>query len=269
MAASISSNPSQLAGYDILSRFGEGAGSVIYAGRHLKTNQVHALKHVVRALPEDQKYLDQAIREYEVASQLKHKGLRKAIKLIRKHKWFKTNEVIVVLEPVNGKSLLDHRPEQGKVLFHIFRNAAEALMALHGQGFVHADIKPNNILVTAIGGVKLIDFGQSCEMGTVKERIQGTPEYMAPEQLNRGSLDGRTDIYNLAATLYWCLTGEHVPIPDQNTLDEGVFEQKLFEKACCEGISGELRGVMVRALWPVKEDRLGSMQELFNALRVA
>lgn len=269
MASPITSNPSHLAGYEILSRFGEGAGSVIYAGRHPRTNKVYALKHVVRAHPEDQKYLDQAIQEYEVASQLTHEGLRKAIKLIKKHKWFKTNEVIVVLEPVNGKSLLDHRPEQRKILFHIFRNAAEALMALHDQGYVHADVKPNNILVTANGGVKLIDFGQSCKMGAVKERIQGTPEYMAPEQLNRGALDGRTDIYNLAATLYWCLTGGHVPIPDQGKQEDGAFEAKLFGNEASEGLSEGLRRVMVRALCPMKENRLGEMQELFNLLAVA
>ena len=66
-------------------------------------------------------------------------------------------------------------------------------------------------MLTETDGVKLIDFGQSCKSGTIKERIQGTPDYIAPEQVKREAITERTDIFNLGATFYWVLTDEHVP----------------------------------------------------------
>jgi serine/threonine-protein kinase len=76
---------------------------------------------------------------------------------------------------------------------------------------VHCDIKPNNILRGEKGDVKIIDFGQSCRIGTVKERIQGTPDFIAPEQVARRPISIQTDVFNLGATLYWSLTGRHIP----------------------------------------------------------
>jgi len=58
--------------------------------------------------------------------------------------------------------------------------------------------------------VKIIDLGQSCPLGTIKQRIQGTPDYIAPEQVHRRPINQRTDVFNIGATLYWVLTGRHV-----------------------------------------------------------
>jgi serine/threonine protein kinase len=93
---------------------------------------------------------------------------------------------------------------------NVFHTVAEAVAHINARGFVHADLKPNNIIVDPAGGVKIIDMGQSCPMGTVKERIQGTPDYIAPEQVRREPLDARTDVFNFGATLYWGLTGKPI-----------------------------------------------------------
>jgi serine/threonine-protein kinase len=92
-----------------------------------------------------------------------------------------------------------------------FIQAAQGLRAMHAMGFVHCDIKPNNILRNEKGEVKVIDFGQSCRIGTVKERIQGTPDYIAPEQVTRRPISVQTDVFNLGATLYWAITGKAIP----------------------------------------------------------
>ena len=70
---------------------------------------------------------------------------------------------------------------------------------MNSRGYVHADTKPNNIIVSAKGTVKIIDLGQSCPLGTIKERIQGTPDFIAPEQVNRRPLARRVRPYVIGA----------------------------------------------------------------------
>jgi serine/threonine-protein kinase len=96
-------------------------------------------------------------------------------------------------------------------LIQIFIDTSKALESMHQHNLVHCDLKPNNILVSATGQVKVIDLGQACTVGTEKKRIQGTPDYIAPEQVKCRPISIRTDIYNLGATLYWALTGRNVP----------------------------------------------------------
>jgi serine/threonine protein kinase len=93
----------------------------------------------------------------------------------------------------------------------LFIQASQGMEALHALGYVHCDLKPNNILVGPDGTVKVIDFGQACKAGTVKERIQGTPDYIAPEQVKREAVTFRTDVFNFGATMYWAFSGKKIP----------------------------------------------------------
>lgn len=200
----------QIAGYDVVSTLGEGAHSTIYAVRDSK-NQVMVLKRVIKEGPSQQRFIDQALAEHEVASKIDHPRVRKSIKVIKQRNVIRVSEVLVLMEMVDGLTLEQHRPTDMLLICQIFYQAAEALQAMHKAGYVHADIKPNNIMLVEGEGVKLIDFGQSCKSGTIKQRIQGTPDYIAPEQVKRQAITERTDIYNLGATFYWLLTGQHLP----------------------------------------------------------
>jgi serine/threonine-protein kinase len=115
------------------------------------------------------------------------------------------------MELFDGKTLEDSPTlSLGDVLL-VFRMVATGLNAMHQHGFVHCDMKPNNIMINTSGTIKIIDLGQSCKIGTTKDRIQGTPDYIAPEQVKRKPLGPKTDIFNLGATMYWALTGKNVP----------------------------------------------------------
>jgi len=119
----------------------------------------------------------------------------------------------VSLERSKSLSLID--------IMVVFRMVAQGLEAIHRKGFVHCDMKPNNIIMNLHKAeIKIIDLGQSCEMGTIKTRIQGTPDYIAPEQVRKQPLTQRTDVFNLGATFYWALTGKNVPtlIPTKGEL---------------------------------------------------
>jgi serine/threonine protein kinase len=202
----------QLPGYEIIGRIGKGAGAVIYEARETVSRRPVAIKHVVRHGPQDDRFIGQAEIEYRVAHELDHPYLRKCLQIVRSRRWLKVRELFLIMELVEGERLdhryQDRRPERVEPVVEIFLHVAEGLLAMHRHGYVHADIKPNNILLTEGGGLKIIDFGQSCPIGHRKERIQGTPDFIAPEQVALAHLDQRTDIFNLGATMYWVLTGK-------------------------------------------------------------
>jgi len=202
----------QLAGYEIVGRLGRGAGAVIYEARQRDTGLPVAIKHVVRRGPKDERFIDQAETEYRVAHGLDHPYLRKCLEIVRLRRWLKVRELFLIMELVHGERLdhvyQDRRPEELEPVVDIFIKVAKGLQALHRHGYIHADIKPNNIILTPDDGLKIIDFGQSCPLGHRKQRIQGTPDFIAPEQVMLAHLDQRTDIFNLGATMYWVLTGK-------------------------------------------------------------
>ncbi|MEA2708235.1 MAG: eukaryotic-like serine/threonine-protein kinase [Phycisphaerales bacterium] len=198
--------------YDVLERLGEGAGSTIYRVRDPSTGRELALKHVVRTDQKDIRFVEQMETEFEISRQFTHPNLRRSYELkIQKTMLVKTAEAFLLMELVDGKPLDVNPPRDMMDTLDTFIGAAQGLRAMHQMGFAHCDIKPNNILRNDKGEVKVIDFGQSCRLGTVKERIQGTPDYIAPEQVTRRPISVQTDVFNLGATLYWALTSKPIP----------------------------------------------------------
>lgn len=198
--------------YDVLERLGEGARSTIYSVSDPETRQVYALKHVVRSKAKDLRFIEQMETEYEVSRNFTHPNLRRSYELrVVRSLLLKVSEAFLVMELVDGKALDQRLPEGLVDVIDTFIAAAQGLRAMHQMGYAHCDIKPNNILRNDRGQVKVIDFGQSCKIGTVKERIQGTPDYIAPEQVMRRPISVQTDVFNLGATLYWATTGRHIP----------------------------------------------------------
>jgi len=217
----MSSTPTlELPGYQVIQFLGSGARSTIWEVRDLATDEVVALKRVVKRTSEDTRFLDQAINEYQIGSQFNHPVIRKMLSLQRVRRWLSVTEIRVVMEYVQGQSVQQSRPATMPAAMRVFLEVAAALSHMNSKGFVHADTKPNNIIVSTDGTVKVIDFGQSCPIGTVKSRIQGTPDFIAPEQVHRRPLDGRTDVFNFGATLYWTLTGRPIPtvLPKEGSL---------------------------------------------------
>lgn len=205
--------PKSLFGYEVLEFLGQGAGSLIYAVSQPQSNQIYALKHVVRRTDKDERFLGQLEAEYEVGRSVHHPGLRRSVdlKVNRTGLLRKVSEAGLVLELVDGQPLETHPPRRMAAICEVFAQVAQALGALHHAGYCHCDLKPNNILVNNAGEVKVIDLGQACKLNTKKQRIQGTPDYIAPEQVKCDPVTVRTDVYNFGATLYWVITGKNVP----------------------------------------------------------
>ena len=122
----------------------------------------------------------------------------------------------LVMELVRGRTLRDYLDERGRLepveVVHIGAEVASALSCAHRAGIIHRDIKPANILLSDDGRVLVTDFGIAKVLGeadsTRTSQLLGTVKYLAPEQVEGGPIDGRTDIYALGAVLYEALCGQ-------------------------------------------------------------
>ncbi len=207
-------------GFIIKERIGTGARSTIYLATDEQNKTNVALKRVIYERPQDSRIFEQTEVEYKIGRRIDHPYVRKCYKLKKIRSIFKVKELLLSMEMFDGKTLEDSPTLSLVDVLLVFRMVADGLNSMHQQGFIHCDIKPNNILMNKSGSIKIIDLGQSCKIGTTKRRIQGTPDYIAPEQVRRKPLGPKTDIFNLGATMYWALTGKNVPtlIPKKNEL---------------------------------------------------
>lgn len=258
--------------FEVIEVLGHGGSSTIYAVQDLKSGQVYAIKHVIRNDPSDQRFIDQALNEHEVSSQFDHPVLRKSHKLIRRRKMLRVSELLVQMELVDGVTVEQHRPAGLRRMLLTFLAVADGLAVMHNAGYLHCDIKPNNILVAGTGGVKIIDFGQSCPVNTVKQRIQGTPDYISPEQVLRKPLTPRTDVFNLGATMYWCMTNQHIPtlIPKGDTRIALRNENELKHVSKLNpDVPPSLAALIMQCLIYDPQKRPASMKEMHERLELA
>ena len=218
-----------IGGFTIKKRIGVGARTTIYLATDDSDGREVALKRVILERPEDARIFEQVETEYRIAQRVNHPYIRKCYKLKKIRSMLKTKEMLLAMEYFDGQSL-----EEGPALslldvMLVFRMVATGLNAMHQCGLVHCDIKPNNILLSKAGAIRIIDLGQSCRIGTTKRRIQGTPDYIAPEQVHRKPLGPKTDIFNLGATMYWAITGRTVPtlIPKKDPFGLAVPQEAI------------------------------------------
>ncbi len=264
-------------GFRVEAEIGRGAESIIYVVQDPKAKEVWALKHVVKETEKDERFLEQIEAEHTIGSKLRHSGVRGMGRLIKKRPGLLSacNEMMLLMELVDGVSLEREPPKTFEAAAWTFEQVARALAYMHGKGFVHADMKPNNIVVDAAGNAKVIDLGQSCPINTVKKRIQGTADYIAPEQVHRRPITGKTDVYNLGATMYQCLTKAYVPTalakPDSllGSLDDSLVPKpkrpieinervpELFDKLIMECVEVE----------PARRPEMDEVAERLNLIR--
>jgi len=193
---------SSIGKYHVLGTLGKGAHSTILHVRRSADSREYALKIVPVEDKDDEKFLEQARHEFRVAQRLGHPNLINIYCLELKRDWlFRVRKAEMLIEYVSGKTL-DAVPIPQDQLVVVFVQIAAGLSHMHHRGVFHADLKPNNVLYGKRGEVKIIDYGLAWIKGEPKDRVQGTPEYMAPETARSRVINERTDIYNLGATMY-------------------------------------------------------------------
>jgi serine/threonine protein kinase len=217
--------------FQVIGNLGTGAHSTILQVRRAEDGKNYALKVVPIDSPEEKKFLDQAEHEFRVAKMLQHKNLLEFYALEKVKDWlFRVKKVHLLSEFVNGKTL-DTCPRLTMPrLVQVFKMVADALVHMHRRQVCHGDLKPNNILLSRTGEVKVIDFGLARIKGEGSTRVQGTPEYMAPEQVKHSLINERTDIYNFGGAMYRLVTWR-LPPAVVSEEDGGVLlDQKIWAR---------------------------------------
>jgi serine/threonine-protein kinase len=283
-------------GYEIHNVIGKGAGSKIFRATHRKTRKAVSIKHVSidviherladvgEHLPawehhpiNHDSYFHQLRVEYDILQRLAKTPVSKfvpevyALRPIRRW-FFKTVGYDLIMEYIPGQTLAEKRQHPIRAIVRFYDEAARILYGMHRMGVLHSDLKPQHLMITPEGHLKLLDFGQCRRSRDDQQRIQGTPFYMAPEQLRGGIVDERTDIYCLGASFYWILTGKSIhPVVSTAKISVGVpmavgFSHRGGIREDNPATPEVLERLILESCEPRMTDRPNSMREVFERL---
>jgi serine/threonine protein kinase len=211
-------------GYKILKQLGRGGMATVYLALQESVDREVALKIMSPALMVDPNFGERFLREARIAAKLHHRHV------VGVHDVGKHGDIhYIAMEYVAGGSAHRENGQSSDPTFvlRVVREIATALAYAHSKGFVHRDVKPDNILMRDDGSSALTDFGiaranDSATRMTRTGAVIGTPHYMSPEQARGRPLDGRADLYSLGCVLYEMLMGR-VPYQADDPLAVGIM----------------------------------------------
>ncbi len=201
--------------YQLLARLGRGGMGTVYKARHLRLKRLVAVKVISQRRLPDPQAVARFHREMEAVGRLNHPNIVQATDAGEA-----AGQHFLAMEFVEGRNLAQLVRSGGPLpvadACEIARQAAVGLEHAHAHGLVHRDVKPSNLMLTCDGMVKVLDLGLARLLdspgdeveATGSEQILGSPDFMAPEQVQDSrQVDARTDLYSLGCTLYFLLTG--------------------------------------------------------------
>jgi serine/threonine protein kinase len=276
--------------YQVLALLGAGGMGAVYKARHLLMDRLVALKLIHRRLLEKPEAVERFRREVRAAARLAHPNI------VTAHDADQAGgSHFLVMEFIEGVSLARLVSERGPLpvaqACEYVRQAALGLQHAFEHGMVHRDVKPQNLMLTPQGQVKILDFGLAhvgAESGppaanvasetrvdlrpaalTHASTMMGTPDYMAPEQsTDPCSVDIRTDIYALGCTLYYLLVGQP-PFPEGTTAVKLASHRERAPQSLTQlrkDVPSELARVVERMLAKSPAERYQTPQEVVQAL---
>ncbi|MEX2153002.1 MAG: protein kinase [Gemmatimonadaceae bacterium] len=258
--------------YSIDRELGRGGMGIVYLAHEVHLDRLVAIKLLPPERARQPGLRERFLREARLAAKLSHPNI------IPIHAVAEIGEfVFYVMAFVDGETLANRVRTRGPLSSsegaRVLREVAWALAYAHGQGLVHRDVKPDNILLEGVAGRVLVaDFGIAAVAGvTSSDGVSGTPEFMSPEQALGGDIDARSDLYGLGATAYYAFSGR-VPF-------EGKSVTEILAKQVTEAppplaslgltVPRKLASIIDRCLAKDPQHRPASAQALAEQLGVA
>jgi eukaryotic-like serine/threonine-protein kinase len=253
----------------VLEELGKSAGSRVYRVCREEDAREYALKVVPCDNRRERKYLEHVQNEYRIGSYLKHPNIIEIYCLEIEEGWFTGPKKANLLTQFAPGRTMDRLPRIPiPRLLRIFERIASAVAHMHARGVIHADLKPNNLILDSHADVKVIDFGIAQLRGEQKDRIYATREFMAPETGTLKLINERTDIYSFGATMYRLAT-LRAPLPTLTAVLKGEreFEQHYVPaNAINPRVPGELSDLIGDCMSYRPDHRPRSMAEVEKLL---
>ena len=264
--------PGKLLGgrYRIEDRIGQGGMSYVYRAQDQKLGRVVAIKILKEEFAGDEEFIRKFKNEAQAAAKLTHPNIVGVYDVVDEDGLH-----YIVMELVEGITLKNYIARKkrlsNKETIGIALQAAEGIGEAHKKGIVHRDIKPQNMIISRDGKVKVADFGiaRAVSGETIHAAVIGSVHYISPEQARAGIADARSDLYSLGISMYEMITGR-VPYEGDNTvnvvmahLSEAMVPPSVYNKE----IYPALNDIILKACRKRPEERYQSAAELIADLK--
>ena len=256
--------------YEILEQIGSGGMSVVYKAKCHKLNRQVAIKVLKEEFSSDSNFVGKFNMEAQAAAGLSHPNIVSVYDVIDEGKLH-----YIVMELIEGITLKSYIAKKGRLevkeTIGIAIQVAQGIAAAHEQHIIHRDIKPQNMIISKDGKVKVADFGiaRAVSAQTLSSAAMGSVHYISPEQARGGYSDERSDLYSLGITMYEMVTGR-VPFEGENTvsialahLNDALVPPSVYHPE----IPIRLEQIIIKCAEKKPERRFASAGDVIHALR--
>ncbi|MDO5391712.1 MAG: Stk1 family PASTA domain-containing Ser/Thr kinase [Eubacteriales bacterium] len=256
--------------YEVVSKIGTGGMANVYKAKDHKLNRFVAMKVLKQEFREDTTFIKKFKTEAQSAAGLTHPNIVNV---------FDVGEDdgihYIVMELVEGITLKDYISKKGKLSVKeatsIAIQVSMGLEAAHSHGIIHRDVKPQNIIISTDGKVKVTDFGiaRAASSNTISSNVMGSVHYSSPEQVRGGYSDEKSDIYSLGITLYEMITGR-VPFEGETTVAIAIKhlqDEMVPPSEYTPDIPHSLEQIILKCTQKSVDKRYASMGEVIGDLK--
>ena len=256
--------------YEIVGKIGTGGMADVYKAKDHKLNRFVAVKVLKPEFREDTTFIRKFRSEAQAAAGLTHPNIVNVFDV-------GDDEGVnyIVMELIEGITLKEYISKKGKLSIKeatsIAIQVSMGLEAAHSHGIVHRDIKPQNIIISTDGKVKVTDFGiaRAASSNTISSNVMGSVHYSSPEQVRGGYSDEKSDIYSLGITLYEMVTGR-VPFDGDTTVAIAIKhlqEEMVLPSVYTEDLPHSLEQIILKCTQKSVSRRYGNMEEVIADLK--
>lgn len=256
--------------YEILSKVGAGGMSDVYKAKDHILSRFVAIKVLKQEFSEDSSFVTKFRAEAQSAAVLEHPNIVNIYDVGSENGLY-----YIVMEYIEGITLKTYIEKKGQLSFKesasIAIQVARGIEAAHNKNIIHRDIKPQNIMISSEGKVKVTDFGiaKATSSNTISSDVMGSVHYASPEQARNGFVDGRSDIYSLGIVMFEMVTGR-VPFDGDTTV--AVALQHLQEDIAkpstyAPDLPISFEKIILKCTQKTPDRRYQTMEELLSDIR--